>query len=613
MQHLQTSFFRRLSIACFAAILPACALPASAAQSPAHVGYNRDIRPILSDNCFACHGPDRNKRKAKLRLDDRDIALEKKAIVPGKAADSEMIHRIYSTDPEKQMPPPESNKKLTDAQKKLLEQWIAQGAEYEPFWAYVTPKRPPIPQVKEKGWVANPLDAFVLEQLEVRHIAHSPPADRRTLLRRLSLDLIGLPPTPEETQAFLNDKSPHAYAKQVDRLLANPHFGERMTVPWLDAVRFADTVGFHGDQNINIFPYRDYVINAFNSNKPFDRFTIEQLAGDLLPHPTTEQLVATGFNRLNMMTREGGAQPKEYLAKYMADRVRTIGSCFLGATLGCCECHDHKYDPFTARDFYSMGAYFADIKQWGVYMDYTYTPNPDLKGFSNDHPFPPEIVVDSPYLKTRQQRLLRQIDQRVATWESKAKQDAAASKTLSDWRKSTTAFLAQHADGWEILKPVMNSDASKKPNGVEALENNAVQFDSTRAATDRIEFTLSGDSIAALRLELLPTEKHHERVLRGNADSATVSFTASIQHADGKRDSRLKVYFADADQKAERYSNGYAILGVQGGWKTAPDHVGEKQDAAYVLDQPIQVTSGDKLVLSLGRDAIGCVRISVSP
>jgi len=613
MQQPQTSFCRRLSIACFAAILSACALPASAAQTPAHVGYNRDIRPILSDNCFACHGPDRNKRKAKLRLDDRDIALDKKAIIPGKPADSEMIHRIYSTDPEKQMPPPESNKKLTETQKKLLEQWIAQGAEYEPFWAYQTPKRPPVPTVKEKDWVVNPIDAFVLEQLEARHIAHSPPADRRTLLRRLSLDLIGLPPTPEETLAFLNDKSPDAYAKQVDRLLANPHFGERMAVPWLDAVRFADTVGFHGDQNQNIFPYRDYVINAFNSNKPFDQFTIEQLAGDLLPHPTTEQLVATGFNRLNMMTREGGAQPKEYLAKYMADRVRTIGSCFLGATLGCCECHDHKYDPFTARDFYSMGAYFADIKQWGVYMDYTYTPNPDLKGFSNDHPFPPEIVVDSPYLKTRRQRLLRQIDQLVATWETNAKQDGGASKALSDWRKNATAFLAEHPDGWEIVKPIASVDASRKSNGIEVLENDAVQFDSNRAAADRIEFALTGGSIAALRLELLPTEKHHERVLRGNADSATVSFTASIKHADGKRDSRLKIYFADADEKAERYSNGYAILGVQGGWKTSPDHVGEKQDAAYILDQPIQVTSGDKLVLSLGRDAVGCVRVSVSP
>ena len=485
MQHLQSFFLWRLRIACFAAILSACALPALEAQTPGHVGYNRDIRPILSDNCFACHGPDRNKRKAKLRLDDRDIALDKKAIIPGKAADSEMIHRIFSTDPEKQMPPPESNKKLTEAQKKLLEQWIAQGAEYEPFWAYVTPKRPPVPQVNEKAWVANPIDAFVLEQLEARHIAHSPPADRRTLLRRLSLDLIGLPPTPEETQAFLNDKSPDAYAKQVDRLLANPHFGERMAVPWLDAVRFADTVGFHGDQNINIFPYRDYVINAFNSNKPFDQFTIEQLAGDLLPHPTAEQLVATGFNRLNMITREGGAQPKEYLAKYMADRVRTIGSCFLGATLGCCECHDHKYDPFTARDFYSMGAYFADIKQWGVYMDYTYTPNPDLKGFSNDHPFPPEIVVDSPYLKTRQRRLLRQIDQLVATWESKAKQDGAANRALNDWRKNASTFLAERPDGWEIVKPVVSADASKKSTGVEVLVNDAVQFDSTRAAADR--------------------------------------------------------------------------------------------------------------------------------
>src|SRR5204862_6006701 len=220
--------------------------------------------------------------------------------------------------------------------------------------------------------------------LEESHVAPSREADRRTLLRRLSLDLVGLPPAPAEVEAFVKDDSPDAYERHVERLLASPHYGERMAVPWLDAVRFADTVGFHGDQRINIFPYRDYVIDAFNKNKPFDQFTVEQLAGDLLPKPTEEQLIATGFNRLNMVTREGGAQPKEYLAKYGAERVRTVGGAWLGATLGCCECHDHKFDPFTARDFYSIEAYFADMKQWGYYADAKYSPNPELKGFGNE-------------------------------------------------------------------------------------------------------------------------------------------------------------------------------------------------------------------------------------
>ena len=220
-------------------------------------------------------------------------------------------------------------------------------------------------------------------------------ADKRMLLRRLSLDLTGLPPTPEVIDAFLADKSVDAMKKQVDRLLRSPRYGERMAVPWLDAVRFADTVGFHGDQNQNVYPYRDYVIDSFNKNKPFDQFTIEQLAGDLLPHPSEEQLTATCFNRLNMMTREGGAQAKEYIAKYQADRVRTVSGAWLGSTMGCCECHDHKFDPFKTKDFYSMSAYWADVKQWGVYMDYGYSPNPDLKGFSNESPFPPEAKVQN--------------------------------------------------------------------------------------------------------------------------------------------------------------------------------------------------------------------------
>src|SRR5690348_5616801 len=377
----------------FAAMFTVAALSSSAlaADGPRKLTYNRDIRPILSDNCFACHGPDKNKRKAKLRLDIRDEALAKEAFVPGNSEKSELIRRIFSTDPKEQMPPPESNKKLTPAQKEIFKQWIAQGAEYEPFWAYVVPRRPPVPKVNDAKWVRNPIDAFILEQLEARKIAPSKEADRRTLLRRLSLDLIGLPPTPQEMREFLSDTSTDAYERQVDRLLASPHFGERMAVPWLDAVRFADTVGFHGDQNQHVFPYRDYVIKAYNTNKPFDQFATEQLAGDLLPHPTTEQLVATGFNRLNMMTREGGAQPGEYLAKYASDRVRTVAITWLGSTMGCAECHDHKYDPFTQRDFYSLGAFFADVKQWCDYQDYDYTPNPALKGWSNDHPFPPEI------------------------------------------------------------------------------------------------------------------------------------------------------------------------------------------------------------------------------
>ena len=250
-----------------------------------------------------------------------------------------------------------------------------------------------MPQTADTHWALNPIDGFILNALEAKGIRPSHEAERPVLLRRLSLDLIGLPPSPAEVREFIADKTPGAYERQVDRLLNSPHFGERMAVPWLDLVRYADTVGYHGDQNQNVFPYRDYVINSFNRNKPFDQFTVEQLAGDLLPNASVEQKLATCFNRLNMVTREGGAQPREYLAKYAADRVRTMSMTWLGSTMGCAECHDHKYDPFTSKDFYQMESFFADIKQWGVYMDYDYTPNPDLRGFSNDHPFPPEMQV----------------------------------------------------------------------------------------------------------------------------------------------------------------------------------------------------------------------------
>src|SRR5205823_1375272 len=280
-------------------------------------------------------------------------------------------------------------------------------AEYQPHWAYVVPERPEIPAVTRRDWVRNPVDAFILKTLESKKLTTSPEADPRTLLRRLSLDLTGLPPTPGQVRAFVAavKDDPRAYEREVDRLLDSPRYGERMAVPWLDLVRFTDTVGYHGDQNQRIFPYRDYVIDAFNRDLPFDQFTIEQLAGDLLPNPTTAQRVATGFNRLNMVTREGGAQPKEYLAKYAADRVRTVSMTWLGSTMGCAECHDHKFDPFSTKDFYSMEAFFADLKQWGVYADYNYTPEPELKGVDNDSPFPPELEVDSAYLHRRLGRL----------------------------------------------------------------------------------------------------------------------------------------------------------------------------------------------------------------
>ncbi|MCI0705352.1 MAG: DUF1549 domain-containing protein [Planctomycetia bacterium] len=325
------------------------------------VDFNRDVRPILSDKCFACHGPDEKHRKAKLRLDSEKDALDSGVIVPSKPAESALVQRITAEDEADRMPPVKSGKKLTAAEVKVLQQWVAEGAKYAPHWAYVPPKKHEVPKTKHA--TANFIDNFLFARLEKEKLSPSPEADKRTLARRLYFDLTGLPPTPAEVEAFVIDKDARAYEKLVDKLLASEHYGERLAMYWLDLVRYADTVGYHGDQDHHATPYRDYVIDAFNLNMPFDQFTREQLAGDLLPNPTLDQKIATCYNRLLQTSHEGGVQPKEYLAIYAADRVRNLSAVWMGATVGCAQCHDHKFDPYTSRDFYSLAAFFADVDE----------------------------------------------------------------------------------------------------------------------------------------------------------------------------------------------------------------------------------------------------------
>ncbi|MFM1995714.1 MAG: hypothetical protein RLZZ111_101 [Planctomycetota bacterium] len=326
----------------------------------AEIEFNRDIRPILSDNCFACHGPDAGHRQADLRLDVRDEAVAGGAIVPGKSAESTVIARIRSEDAAEVMPPPESHKKLDDKQKALLVRWIDEGATYQEHWAYEPPVKPPVPAG------TNGVDHLVRQRLATLGIEPSPEADRRTLVRRLSFDLTGLPPTPQEVDAFVNDTSPKAYEKVVDSLLASPHYGERMAIGWLDVVRFADTIGYHSDNPRNVWPYRDWVIKSFNDNRPFDQFTLHQIAGDLVPDANQDTRIGSAFNRLLLTTEEGGAQPKDYEARMLTDRVRAIGAVWLGQTTGCAGCHDHKFDPITMRDFYALAAFFADIDERAI-------------------------------------------------------------------------------------------------------------------------------------------------------------------------------------------------------------------------------------------------------
>jgi hypothetical protein len=355
-------------------------------QAAAGIDFQRDIRPILSDNCFACHGPDQDKRKAGLRLDTKPGAFAElesggSAIIPGQPEKSRLLHVVtLPADDDDHMPPSKTGKRLTARQIDLLKRWINEGAQWKEHWAYMPPERPTPPLIKSRqGQVQNPIDAFVLTKLRAQRLEPNPQADRATLIRRASLDLTGLPPTVEEVDSFLADKNAQAYETVVDRLLASPHFGERMAQAWLDQARYADTAGYHFDGFRQMHLWRDWVIKAFNENKPFDQFTIEQIAGDLLPGATIEQKIATGFHRNVMTTDEGGVDPEEYLTKYQVDRVSTTAQVWLGTTMGCAECHDHKYDPITTRDFYRFYAFFNTIPEKGLDGTRVRNPGPILR------------------------------------------------------------------------------------------------------------------------------------------------------------------------------------------------------------------------------------------
>src|SRR5258706_675679 len=345
-------------------LVPVCA----ASVVPPTIQFNRDIRSILSKNCFACHGPDNNARKAGLRLDTKSGIFERTekheaVVVPGILEKSELWRRITATDPDDVMPPPKANKVLKPEEKELFRRWILAGAPWQGHWAYIKPERQAVPRVDH--WARNPIDAFVLAKLRSNGLKPNPEADKRTLARRLSLDLTGLPPKPEAVEAFLNNRSTDAYSSLVRQFMNSPHWGEHRARYWLDAARYADTHGVRFHNYREMWPYRDWVIKAFNSNMRFNQFTIEQPAGDLLPNPTDDQEVATGFQRCNMTTNEGGTIEDENLANYANDRVTTTGWVFLGATLNCCACHDHKFDPFTTKDFYSMAAFYRNTTQSG--------------------------------------------------------------------------------------------------------------------------------------------------------------------------------------------------------------------------------------------------------
>ncbi|MGB0596433.1 MAG: PSD1 and planctomycete cytochrome C domain-containing protein [Rubripirellula sp.] len=419
------------------------------------ISFNRDVRPILSDKCFSCHGPDGKHREADLRLDVEKDAKES-AIIAGDVELSEVILRIISTDPDSQMPPPDSGKSLTAEQIELLKNWVREGAPYQAYWAYSKPLPQRIPDTQSK-WPRDPIDHFVLTAQINQGMEPAKDADPVKLIRRLAFDLTGLPPSQRQVETYVADPTRQTFARLVDEFLNSPAFGERMAIYWLDLVRYADTVGYHGDQDHNISPYRDYVIDCFNRDVPFDEFSRQQLAGDLLAGADDNDLVASGYNRLLQTSHEGGVQPKEYLAMYAADRIRNLSAVWFGATVGCAQCHDHKYDPYTIQDFYSLAAFFADVDE-----------DQHFKVGSNALPTrrPPEMAV----LTRWQRERLRTIDQKLSEFRSDpAKSENAKPSESTKSKAATIARLEQEQAQLQAAKRTTMITQSTEPREMRVL------------------------------------------------------------------------------------------------------------------------------------------------
>ncbi|MBX5494462.1 MAG: DUF1553 domain-containing protein [Bryobacteraceae bacterium] len=596
------------------------------------VSFNRDIRPIMSETCFRCHGPDKSSRMAGLRLDIREEAIKPTRtkvipIVPGKPEESAIIDRIFSKNPAKLMPPKYAHKELSEAQKETIRRWVAEGAEYEGHWAYAPIKRPPVPALQQaKAPIRNPIDAFVQARLAKEGLTPAPEADRRTLLRRVSLDLTGLPPTPREVEEFLNDPSPDAYEKVVDRLLASPRYAEKQAMHWLDAVRYADTCGFHGDNPIPAWPYRDYVLRAFRDNKPFDEFTREQLAGDLLPNPSTGQLVASAYNRLNRTSAEGGVQPKEYLAKYAADRVRTTSAVWMGSTLGCAECHDHKFDPFTTKDFYSMKAFFADIKETGL------VPDRGPRAFGTKLMLPSEEQARRlEELKRRVEAARRKLDERLLAMEEQQQQWER--RVLEDYNKGLLS--------WQLQRPI----SAQAENGAVLTVYNDEPFESVyeyrgSLVSERkpgngllvasgpnpdnetyvVTLKPGAGTWTALGIEVIQDESLPGiRVARGSDRVVLTEVEAELTDSSGKR---RKLPFALATSSTAASPDLPAMAAIDGdsktGWGISTYGEGQNLFLALRFQETLRTEPGSVITLRLRHDSdyrqatIGRFRIALS-
>ena len=589
--------FRTLRIPLLAGLAVLAAQVATAATPTVRLDFNRDIRPILSDNCYACHGPDEAGRKAKLRLDRRPDALAvlksgAAAVVPGKPQESSLIKRVVTQDADDLMPPAKTGKKLTPAQIDKLRQWITDGADWPEHWAYTPAQRKAPPAVENRRWVRNPIDQFVLAKLEKDGLEPSPEADDATLIRRASLDLTGLPPTVEEVDAYLADTRPDKYEQLADRLLASPRYGEHMARYWMDSVRYADAHGYHIDSQRDIWAYREWVVNAFNANKRFDEFTTEQLAGDLLPNPSTAQKVATGFVRCNMSTGEGGIIEAEYAAKYAFDRTETLGTVWLGLTLVCARCHTHKYDPIAQREYYGLYAIFNQLDE--PVMDGN-RPNPD-----------PFLKLPSPEQSSR----LEWLQDHLRTGQAKVDGPAPAlDQAQTGWMQQWHEKLAS---AWTLVAPESARSLATNAATLQVQADRSVLASGTRPETDRYELTLAPapGRVSAIRLEALP-DPNLPGQASGRADDGRFQLSEFeielVPAADGPEKGaprKLKIRTAladaaDAEQSVDRAIDGRADTG----WGLTPAAGRQPHQALFVLDEPVGVTVGAKLRLRLAFEA----------
>ena len=596
--------------------LLALGVAAGAGSGAAPVGgagpdFNRDVRPILSNSCFKCHGPDSATREAGLRLDVREVAVGalesgRTAIVPGEPAASELVRRITSGDPDERMPPPESGKELTPAQIETLRTWIASGAGYRRHWSFEPPARPALPVVRDGVWCRNEIDRFVMARLDSEGLEPSPPAGPEALLRRVTLDLTGLPPTPQEVEGFVADHSAGAYERVVDRLLASPRYGEHMARFWLDAARYGDTHGLHLDNAREMWPWRDWVINAFNDNMPYDEFTVEQLAGDMLPGATRSQVIASGFNRNHVSTSEGGAIADEFQVKNVADRVATTGTVWMGLTLGCAHCHEHKFDPISHTEYYQLFAFFNN------------TTEEPLDGNRAD--WAPLVRAPSP----EQEAELASKDARIA--EITARIDAPSPEIDAAQERWRADLASRWTGGWSVLTPT--SAASSGGSTLRSLDDGSVLAGGENPAKDDYEIAATTDAtgLRLLRLEAL-TDDSLPFTGPGRADNANFVLSEIEAEAVSLTDPAVRAPIrlvgagADLEQMDGPYPVRAAIDGVIGdtnGWAVEGYKRREPRTAVFASAEPFGFEGGTEIRVRLrfqtqfAGHAIGRVRLAVS-